>query len=75
MLTFEVPEKEIEDDFAAWHVAHLKSNPGSGAINQFSIEYSGRLGFGIGQVDTGRVLTPGSMVEVKVSRVFGASLS
>ncbi|KAK1234796.1 hypothetical protein PQX77_001995, partial [Marasmius sp. AFHP31] len=65
MLTFEVPDKEVEDDFAVWHVAKLKSNRGSLAVNQFSIDYSGRLGFGVGQVNTGRVLTPSSMVEVK----------
>ncbi|KAK1216122.1 hypothetical protein PQX77_021241 [Marasmius sp. AFHP31] len=65
MSTFEVPHKEVKDDFAVWHVAKLKSNRGSLVVNQFNIDYSGMLGFGVGQVNTGRVLTPGSMVEVK----------
>ncbi|KAK1223744.1 hypothetical protein PQX77_013374, partial [Marasmius sp. AFHP31] len=68
-LVFDPPNKgELSGDqnHVAWRVAHLKSNPGSPAMNAFSVDFDSRLGFGVAQLCNGNTVTPNSMIEMKL---------
>ncbi|KAL0067021.1 hypothetical protein AAF712_006010 [Marasmius tenuissimus] len=74
VFTLENPtssELSIDQNRVAWRVATLKAVPGSAAINQFSVEYSGRLGFGINE----HTVLPTSMVEIEPGQITELTLS
>ncbi|KAJ8091802.1 hypothetical protein PM082_021037 [Marasmius tenuissimus] len=78
VFTLENPtssELSIDQNRVAWRVATLKAVPGSAAINQFSVEYSGRLGFGVVQLINEHTVLPTSMVEIEPGQITELTLS
>ncbi|KAK1230884.1 hypothetical protein PQX77_006014 [Marasmius sp. AFHP31] len=68
VLTFDAPTKSelsTDQNYVAWRVANLKSNPGSKANNRFVVDYRNRFGFGVGQLTNGNTVIPTSMIEMK----------
>ncbi|KAJ8085030.1 hypothetical protein AAF712_013336 [Marasmius tenuissimus] len=68
-LVFDPPtggELSGEQNHVAWRVANLKSNPGSNAMNAFSVDFDSRLGFGVAQLSNGNSVIPNSLIEMKL---------
>ncbi|KAF9257607.1 hypothetical protein L218DRAFT_1005962 [Marasmius fiardii PR-910] len=64
------PQKRV-----AWRVVQLKAIPGSSSTAQFDIEFSGRLGFSVGQVTNGNLVIPQLMIEIKEGQSTTLSLN
>ncbi|KAL0072008.1 hypothetical protein AAF712_000931 [Marasmius tenuissimus] len=78
VMTFDAPTKSelsTDQNYVAWRVANLKSNPGSKANNRFVVDYKDRFGFGVGQLTNGNTVIPSSMIEMKPGQSTELTLS